>query len=164
MTGMPAMTEMTMDRVRALLAAYGADPGHWPEAERAAALCLAETDPGLASEMAEASALDGLLDVLPAPAPNPALRVRLKAIPDRAALRWADRLTAFWPFGAPWRPAAGLVAAALVGIVVGFATPEAVVSDGEWSEATITVAAYDPVAAVAAMASGAGVGTLEILQ
>lgn len=158
------MTGMTKDRVRALLAAYGADPALWPETERAAALQLARADPRLAAEMAEAAALDALLDALPTPAPSPALRVGLKAIPDRTALRWADRLAAFWPFGAPWRPAAGLVAAALVGIVVGFATPEASVSDGEWAESTITVAAYDPVAAVAAMASGAGAGALEILQ
>lgn len=161
------MTEMTSDRVRALLAAYGADPQRWPQPEREAAWRLADADPGLASEIAETAALDGLLDALPVPAPSPALRVRLKSIPDRARLRWADRLAAFWPFGAPWRPAAGLVAAALVGIVVGFTTPEITSSNTELADTDasgtiIAIAAYDPVAAGAAMASGAG--ALEILQ
>lgn len=158
---------ITHDRVRALIAAYGADPQRWPGAEREAAWRLAQADPSLASEIAGATALDALLDALPASVPSPALRVRLKSIPDRARLGWADRVAAFWPFGAPWRPAAGLVAAALVGIVVGFTTPEITASNTEWADAetggaTIAVAAYDPVAAGAAMASGAG--ALEILQ
>lgn len=156
------MTGMTEDRVRDLLAAYGADAERWPEAEREPARRLVESDPGLASEIAEAAALDTLLDAMPVPAPSPALRVRLKAIPDRAPARWADRLAALWPFGPPWRPAAGLVAAALVGVLVGFTTPQPAQPDGEWIEANVTGPIYDPVSAVAAMASGAG--GLEMLQ
>lgn len=144
------MNDVTADRVRALLDAYGADPGRWPEAERAAARRLVAADPALAAEFAEAAAVDTLLDALPDPAPSPALRVALKDIPDRARLGWADRLAALWPFEAPWRPAAGLAAAAVVGIAVGFATPETSTAD-----ATMTVAYYDPVADAAAVASGA---------
>lgn len=156
------MTGMTKDRVRELLAAYGADAERWPEAEREPARRLAASDPGLASEIAEAAALDALLDAMPVPAPSPALRVRLKAIPDRAPARWAERLSALWPFGAPWRPAAGLVAAALVGVLVGFTAPQPPQPDGEWIEADIAGPTYDAVSAVAAMASGAG--DLEMLQ
>src|SRR5690606_16810156 len=139
---------ITKDRFRAMLAAYGADPQRWPAAEREAATRLAAADPELAAELAEAAATDLLLDALPAPVPNPALRVRLKAIPDDATLRWTDRLAALWPFGAPWRPAAGLVAAALVGVVVGFTAPQPTpADDADWDEATAVLAYYDPVAA-----------------
>ena len=144
------MNDLTADRVRALLDAYGADHGRWPQAERAAAQRLMAADPALAAEVAEAAAVDTLLDALPDPAPGPALRVALKAIPERDRLGWTDRLAALWPFEAPWRPAAGLAAAAAVGLVIGLATPETSTAD-----AALTVAYHDPVADAAAMASGA---------
>ena len=154
------MTDMTTDRVRALLAAYGADTGRWPAAERAAAERLLAEDPALAADLAEARAFDSLLDELPAPAPNPALRVALKDIPDRARFDWSAPLAWLWPFGAPWRPAVGLVAAAVLGIVVGIATPETTTADS----AVTAAFAYDddPIASVAAVASGAG--SLETLR
>ncbi len=156
------MSEMTTERVRSLIDAYGADPERWPAGERDAARRLVHADPVLAAELAEAASFDALLDALPAPAPRPALRVSLNAIPDRVRLRWSDRLATLWPFGAPWGPAAGLVAAALFGIVIGVTVPDpAAVTDAKWSGTTTTVA-YDPVAAVAAMASGAS--DLEYLQ
>jgi len=154
------MTDMTVDRVRALLAAYGADPERWPAAERAAAERLLADDPALASEFADARAFDSLLDALPAPAPSPALRVRLKDIPDRARLGWTAPLAWLWPFGTPWRPAAGLVAAALLGVIVGIATPETTTAASD--VATTFTYDDDPVASVAAMASGAG--SLETLR
>lgn len=146
------------DRVRALLAAYGADPDRWPAHERDAAQRRIAASPELASEVADAAALDSFLDALPTPVPSPALRAALKDIPDQAAQSWADWHAGLWPFGAPWRPAAGLVAAAVVGIMVGIASPS---TDTVTTETT-SVAAYDPVADVAALASGAG--TLESLQ
>lgn len=148
------MTDMTRERVRTLLDAYGADTGRWPAADRQAAERVLAGDPVLAAELADALALDRLLDALPSPAPSPALRVALKGIPDQATLGWAGRLAALWPFGTPWRPAAGLVAAAVLGIVVGIATPDPTTADSD-------VSGYfsyddDPIASVAAMASGAG--------
>ena len=142
------MTDVTPDRVRALLEAYGADPQRWPADEREEARRLIAADPLLAAEIA---AFDTLLDALPAPLPNPALRVALKAIPERARFDWADRLFALWPFGAPWRPAAGLVAAALVGVVVGIATPDPSSADAGSQYAYY----YDPISDAAAIASGA---------
>jgi hypothetical protein len=156
------MSEMTTERVRTLIDAYGADPERWPADDRDAARRLVEADPVLSAELADAASFDELLDALPAPAPRPALRVALNAIPDRARLRWSDRLATLWPFGAPWGPAAGLVAAALFGVVIGVTVPDpAAVSDAA-SPGTTTTVAYDPVAAVAAMASGAA--DLEYLQ
>lgn len=153
------MTDMTRDRVRALLAAYGADAGRWPAAERVAAERLLAEDPVLAAEHAEALAFDRLLDALPAPAPSPALRVALKDIPDRSRLGWSAPLAWLWPFGTPWRPAVGLVAAAVLGVVVGIATPETTTADS--GVTTTFIYDDDPVASVAAMASGAG--SLELL-
>lgn len=146
------MTVVTADRVRALLAAYGANPDRWPSTERDDALRMVASDPDLAAEAANAGAFDNLLDTLPTPIPNPALRVALKDIPERAGMGWVDRLAGLWPFfGAPWRPAAGLVAAAVIGIVVGVTTSDVSVAD-----ASGLYADYDPVADAAAMASGAG--------
>lgn len=148
------MTDVPRERVRALLDAYGADRGRWPAAERATAERVLAGDPVLAAELADARALDGLLDALPAPEPSPALRVTLRDIPDRAELGWAGRLAALWPFGAPWRPAVGLLAAAVLGIVVGIATSEPTSAD---SEVGVTyIYDDDPIASVAAIASGAG--------
>ncbi|EDP63684.1 hypothetical protein BAL199_26167 [alpha proteobacterium BAL199] len=146
------MTLVTADRVRALLAAYGANPDRWPSAERDDARRLVALDPALAAEVADAAAFDTLLDTLPTPAPSPALRVALKDIPERARFGWTDRLAGLWPFfGAPWRPAAGLVAAAVIGIVVGVTTSDVSVADTAGLYAD-----YDPIADAAAMASGAG--------
>lgn len=145
------MTDVTPDRVRALLEAYGADPQRWPTAEREDARRLIAADPLLAAEIDEAAAFDTLLDALPAPEPSPALRVALKDIPERARFDWADRLFALWPFGAPWRPAAGLVAAALVGVVVGISTPDQPSAD----TTGLYAYNYDPISDAAAIASGA---------
>lgn len=148
------MTDITRDRVRDLLAAYGADPGRWPAAERDAAERLLSEDPTLAAEVADARAFDQLLDALPDPVPSPALRVVLKDIPDRSRPGLAASLAWLWPFGTPWRPAAGLVAAAVLGVVIGFATPEATTADSTVS--TTFIYDDDPVASLAAFASGAG--------
>jgi hypothetical protein len=149
------MTQISTERVRALVAAYGAGPQRWPAAERADALRRIAEDPALAAEIEDAARLDALLDALPDPAPNPALRVALKNIPDRSGASLLDRLAAIWPFaGAGWRPATGLAAAAVLGIVVGFSTPESSLAN-PGNTASGEFAVYDPVANAAAQASGA---------
>ena len=111
------------DRVRALIDAYGADPGRWPADERETALALLSREPELARHAEEARALDGLLDAVAHPdstsAPSTALKVRLKDIPDRRGLLgWiVDAIGV-------WRPATGLVTAGLMGIAVGVTVPE----------------------------------------
>lgn len=113
------MTEpVTPDRVRDILAAYGAAPQRWPAAERDAILALVATDASLAQALAEARALDGLLDDAPAP---PAMMVNPIAI--AAAARSGGRSTAAAPAVAAgprlrWR-IAGMAAAAVLGFVVG---------------------------------------------
>jgi len=107
---------MTIERFAALLDAYGADRGRWPEVERATALALLAEDARARALLAEARALDEALDASPAPQVSPALRARvLAAAPTpRQARRWA---LAAW--ARMWAPGAGLVAAGLAGVMFG---------------------------------------------
>lgn len=113
-------TDMTRERVLTLIDAYGGDPARWPEREREAALAMMSGDVDLARAAEEAARLDMALDALPAPLPNPSLRVALKEIPERSG--GVVDLIAGW-FGL-WRPAAGLAAAAVLGIIVGVTNPD----------------------------------------
>jgi len=135
----PVMNPVTRDRVEMILDAYGADPAHWPEAERDAALALVRDVPELSRRMQIEAELDSLLDALPAPAPHPSARVRLKAIADQT--QGVDWRALLWPFGPVWRPAAGLALALLVGIGTGVADPFALGTAVADSEATLTYAA-----------------------
>ena len=105
---------LSRDRARAILAAYGAEPRRWPDAERAALEAARRADPALAAERREAETLDAALTALPAtasPAVNPlaiAAAARGAARPPaRRAPRYAVRT-------------AGLAAAAVVGFVIGW--------------------------------------------
>ena len=55
------MVEMDLNRFEALVAAYGATPGRWPDDERAAAQAFARADPHAAALLAEADTIDALL-------------------------------------------------------------------------------------------------------
>jgi hypothetical protein len=111
---------MTKTRVLALVDAYGGDPARWPSGEREAAVALLSGDRELARAADEARHLDLMLDSLPVPQPSPALRVALKEIPERGT-PWLEMLAGWIGL---WRPAAGLAAAAVLGIVIGAANPE----------------------------------------
>jgi hypothetical protein len=109
---------MTIERLKALTEAYGADQRRWPEAEREAAKAV------IASEAAEARALlfhadqtDAALDTSPRPMVSTALRDRVLASalaaglsPKQAKKVW-DRLVVWF--------AAGWAAAACAGVVAG---------------------------------------------
>ena len=131
---------MTVERLTELIAAYGADPARWPEAERDAALALIEESAIARGALAEARALDALLAQDPAPptlsfdAATLARRVtseaRFRPKPHNSVemeSRW--RLT----FG--WINFAGLAAAAIVGFVVGWSNPDVGFGLGPASEA-----------------------------
>jgi hypothetical protein len=74
---------VTLARLTILLDAYGATPDCWPEEERTAALALIETSAEARMLMADAAALDSLLDKIPEPEVSAALtsRVRSMALP-----------------------------------------------------------------------------------
>ena len=113
---------MTAERFQALIAAYGADARRWPEAERDAARTFIATHPDAAGvALAQADALDALLQASPMPQPSMALRDRVIASAAGAGLkvrregrRWLDRLGL--AFGAGWAVAtcAGVVAGVMM--------------------------------------------------
>ena len=103
---------MTEDRFIALVSAYGADVRRWPELERAAARAFVAAQPGIArAALAEADAIDALLQASPMPPLPAALRDRVIASAADAGLKarkhgrlWLDRLALV--FGAGWAAAA----------------------------------------------------------
>jgi hypothetical protein len=111
---------MTPERFTELLDSYGSDPRRWPEAERQAALALAEA--GLGPALDASTELDGWLDAYAVPAPGDALAARIlaaapapKALPARGGSAWT-RLRSRWH--ALW-PVAGLAGAGLAGSLAG---------------------------------------------
>jgi hypothetical protein len=93
---------VTLERLAQLLDAYGGEPAHWPEHERAAALQLIADNPEAQTLQRAALELDGVLDlsVTPDVASN-ALRARVLEIPIRhpraepAGWRWSWKLALF---------------------------------------------------------------------
>lgn len=60
------MSEMRLERLKAIIEAYGAQPARWPEAERDAAQACLAAHPQAQAWLAEARALDGLMETLKA--------------------------------------------------------------------------------------------------
>jgi hypothetical protein len=84
---------MTLDRFRELADAYGGVVARWPEPDRAAAMRLA-SQPEAITILAQASALDALLDTWTVAAHSADLRRRVaNGAPDRTRnLVWRARL------------------------------------------------------------------------
>jgi anti-sigma-K factor RskA len=116
---------MTLDRLRAIVDAYGADPARWPAAERTAGEALLAGSAAARALVAEAADLDAALDALPALQPTPAMRrAVLAAAPRPPTPSLLARMREGWRdfFGelGGWRLAGGVLAASLVlGIVSG---------------------------------------------
>jgi hypothetical protein len=122
---------MNIERFKILVEAYGADPSRWPEAERKAGLALAETSPEARRLLAEAAALDRLLDTAETVPVTRALEERILATfteRPRSFARWVGVLTAR-PL--PWLPGAAIAASLALGLAVGAALPSAAgIGDG----------------------------------
>ncbi|ACC73212.1 hypothetical protein PPMP20_14925 [Paraburkholderia phymatum] len=114
---------MTPERFRAIVDAYGADPRHWPAAERAAASAWAELNRSEADALlAQAVQLDQWLASDAEAAPAPALVERIVAsAPARRRSRW---LWLAWPGGRSrragwWWSGAAFAGVGLIGGVAG---------------------------------------------
>lgn len=131
---------MTFEKFETLAAAHGGALARWPRAERAAAeRLLAQSDAARAA-LAEAAALDAVLD---AAAPAPAMSARLTArILADAAECAAPRPAAQTRRQGGWRAWLGRLstaalipapacAAALFGLWLGYAAPEAIAEAAE---------------------------------
>lgn len=109
---------MTIERLRTILSAYGANPARWPSAERAKAEALIARSPEARAALAEARVLDDTLDraITPVPYLDPvALAAAASAGPQERRKGGAARRL-WW---LEWSPLAGLVAAGIVGLVIG---------------------------------------------
>lgn len=127
---MTGPTNMRLDRFRALLEAYGAAPGRWPEDERAAATALLADSEDARTLHREAASLDDALDLVEAPAPSPELARRVEELvferPAPAAQRSITKpsLTRrLRTWRAAWRPAV-LAASGVLGLAVGIAAAQ----------------------------------------
>ena len=136
---------MTIERLRQILDAFGADPARWPKAEREAVLALLATSPEAQCLRDEARRLDALLNEA-----SEAIELRLDAKGVVAAIRdatenvhrlpksprWKFPLTGAWP------GFAGLAAAAAAGFIVGWMGLAADYSLGTQAEAADQVSGF----------------------
>jgi len=123
-------TEMTMERLEAVLAAYGAQPARWPADEREAAEALIAASDAARGAFADAARLDAALDAAAPPPPADRLAWRLRALmphretvvapaaPSEAARRRTGARSA-----ASLARAAAVAAAVLSGVGIGLAIP-----------------------------------------
>jgi hypothetical protein len=112
---------MTNERLRELLAAYGADPARWPEAERAAVKGIPSDGDAVA-----AARMDSLLALHPTPA-RPTLdaativaRVTATAQPRGFSTQSPATGRASWAATFGWRRLAGFASVAVFGFLIGF--------------------------------------------
>jgi hypothetical protein len=107
---------MTQERALALLAAYGADPARWPEAERADAVAwFATHQDRVADALMEARAVDASLAIEgPQQLASEALVTRVLAAAP------GSNVTVLRPRAFGVRAMAALAACAMLGVVVGF--------------------------------------------
>lgn len=133
--------EITLERFKAIVDAYGASAERWPPSERKGALALLAASPEARACLAEASALDGLLANSPAGAPSAELIERLVAARPRPALASApsrksrgffgDLLAAVWPYGSPALPTGALAASIMLGVALGSVSEISVLDDSQ---------------------------------
>ena len=146
--GSDMLSEISEDRLLALIAAYGADPLHWPESERMAAQQRAATDtPAIRQALAQARILDQMLASAAVPALSESAITALR-IQARPGLMIRIRALFDW-WGPVWQPTGALAAALLLGVMLGLANPDtsAALADvtGQYiaTEATDTSSPFD---------------------
>ena len=124
--------ELDLDRLEALLEAYGADPERWPAAEREPAVALLARSAEARAMQREAARLDRMLDLAAPPTPSPELLADILA--GASVSPWRRWAAVLWPFGPIWKPASALVLAGLLGVATGLLAP----SEGLFAGAQLT--------------------------
>jgi anti-sigma-K factor RskA len=112
--------KMTLERLRAVIDAYGTSAQRWPETERAAAAALLAESAEARALATAAAPLDELLDAVPGITPTAPMRAAILAAAPRGRLRRGEGWRAFIGELGGWRLAGAVLAASLVlGIVSG---------------------------------------------
>lgn len=130
---------MTIERLRTILASYGASAERWPQEERGAMLALLNNSAEARRAREEACRLDLALDGLRPPAPSPGLAKQIAARPvlPRPHRERRTESRRFARIGA-------LAASVLVGVMIGFGAGNyAFVPDTERQTAAMPPAADD---------------------
>jgi hypothetical protein len=121
------MSDMNLDRLEQIVDSYGANPQHWPEAERSAAISLCESSGEAKALVDEAAALDNLLNQFQVDTVDPAIMQGILAATSQTVL---DQIVD-WLLPDPdqfllslWRPALVASIPFVFGISIGIATVE----------------------------------------
>jgi anti-sigma factor RsiW len=107
-TGPIVQIGMSLERFQAIVAAYGAEPDAWPEAERVQARRFCERHPEAARVLAEAREIDTFLAQAPPAIASDALKAKILASAPQP--RGAARL-------GRWLPAGAIAASLIVGVL-----------------------------------------------
>lgn len=122
---------LPLARFESLIEAYGASPGRWPAADRAAALALLRQSEEARSLRRQAARLDAALDRLRPPLPSPDLASRLKRRGPAGARARLQRQRRSTRMLLPRvGPAFRYAAVALIAFIIGFAIAWALREDG----------------------------------
>ncbi|HTI87682.1 MAG TPA: hypothetical protein VL966_13840 [Alphaproteobacteria bacterium] len=127
-------SSMSLARLEQLVAAYGADPERWPEAERGPALALVERSAEARARVAEARRLDRALDAARVTVDELSLaRVTAKiqrrlSEPRATGGGWLSFLAG--AIGPTWSRGAALASVALLGILVGLSSDPSLMDNG----------------------------------
>ena len=105
---------LTIERLRALLDAYGASPDRWPPDEREPALALLAQSTEAQALQVEAARLDALLDLVPARQPSPELVACALAGAPRGRSLHRRPGARRWQMAAAALPLAAAAAAAVI--------------------------------------------------
>ena len=107
------MNSMDLTRLSQLLDTYGADPGRWPAAERAAAMALLAASDAARAQQRIAAQLDGALDSWEVSPPSRSLRSAVIATAQPPRSRWHASLVELWRDLGGWQLAGPAFAASL---------------------------------------------------
>lgn len=133
------MSEMTPGRFAEILAAYGAEPRRWPDAERGAAQAFLRMAPGAAARLEAAADVDDLLLLSRAPLPSAVLRGHVLSAAPRRSVR--GRALLWW---AGFAMAGAAVAGALTGTAAAAAFEPIALPGYGHAEATVFGAIEEP--------------------
>ena len=148
------MSEMTRARFTALVEAYGAEMGRWPEEQRLAAHAFSHANPDMEGVLSEAGAIDALLASSTVSLPE-GLKSRVLAqcaMPQhsewtllrmRVVPRLTSMLQALWPGQALWKPATVFASALIMGAVLALnvSLPTTAATDNAAGDDVIALAA-----------------------
>lgn len=119
-----------LERFKAVVETYGAREEAWPTADLPMMQRLLETSDVARSLLRQEAKFDLLLQ-REAGRPQASAALLGRALKSAEEINQGSFLKLLWPFGSFWQPAAGMLAAACLGILLGFTTPDILATPDE---------------------------------